>query len=750
MIDLGKPALFAEGVTLFPDHAEAGRFHYLPGGPGLRFDADGKPELKILEYRLDPSFHEQLGAGLLSLTVDLAVDEDRLERLRLRASRHVETGTRVVLTPVAAESGTCELILIDRSSRDGDAPTGGDAPDADDDDDSVGFGLVERILGAATPGLYGANAATFQAVLSAEGVSLVEGALAGGGLPVGVVYNLRVLGLRPALRAEITAHWQQIYDFFEARVHGGRLLAAIDVGPTMEDLVQREAIEIHIDELVPADERSDVYDRAIAQAQRYVTDKLFKPSLGLSPPMDPAAEESGLATIGRAIKDIAGFFTINHSLRHLDRSELKTFRYRLQAAQAEPMTLAPQGTLQAVLPEDLGLSVDDFVVQVEPTASREMRFDVAPSVDLAAEGIDHLEVALSYGDRSERLMLDAVTPRREVVFWFEPELGSEIDIQWEAHLNAAGSGLQGVIEAPAERTDHRVLRLDPRQLWETRTVRVFSQGIPFDKYPRVLVDLKVSDPLADWSDERSLELTAEALEQSFQVRSALGARWIVERRIRYLETDGGEVVLDWQRVAAESEVVSLVIPDPLPDIVDVLVLAAARFGTAVRRLVVELRPKDRPEEVTPFLLTAEEASATWAFQPGENEGREYEYRVTVHTVRSELREGPWLPGPPGKLVVGEGGQARQIEMMFVGPSPADLGLLALKVRFAYDDPESGLSAEDEVLVEDTRQPLQWSYPVADPNRQTYSFQLTLIHSDGRIEKRDPINTSDLLVIQPLT
>ncbi|MEM7052236.1 MAG: hypothetical protein AAF604_21395 [Acidobacteriota bacterium] len=744
MIDLGKPALFAEGVTLFPDHADPARFHYLPGGPGLRFDSDGKPELSLLEYRLDPSLHDELGAGLLSLTVDLAVDDERLERLRRRASRHLEPGMRAVLSPVMANSGSCELILIDRSSRD-DSQAGG----AEETEDGVGFGLVERILGAATPGLYGANAATFQAVLSAEGVALVEGALAGGGLPVGVVYNLQVLGLRPALRAEIVAHWRQIYDFFEARVHGGKLLAAIDVGPTMEDLVQRESIEIHIDELVPLGERSEVYDRALAQAQRYVTDKLFKPSLGLSPPMDPAAEESGLATIGRTIKDLAGFFTINHSLRSLDRRELKTFRYRLQAAQAELMTLAPQGTLQAILPADGGLSVDDFVVRIEPAASREMRFDVAPTVDLAAEGIDHLEVHLSYGERSERLMLDAAVPRQEVVFWHEPDLGTEIEVSWEAHLSPAASGLQGVLEAPTERIDHRVLRLDPRQLWETRTVRCLSQGVPFDKYPRILLDLRLSDPLAEWSEERSFELTAENLEERFQVRAAPGARWRIERRVRYLEADGGEILDDWQRIDADGEMVTLVVADPRPDVVDLLVLAAARFGTAVRRLVVELRPTARPQEVTAFLLTAEEPSAHWAWQPADGEERDYEYRITVHTTRSELREGSWQPGPPGKLVVGEGGQARQVELMFVGPSAADLGLLALKVRFAFEDLDAGLAAEDEFLVEDTRQALRWTYPVAHPDRQTYSYQLTLIHGDGRIERREPVKTADLLAIQPL-
>jgi hypothetical protein len=83
----------------------------------------------------------------------------------------------------------------------------------------------------------------------------------------------------------------------------------------MEPLAATAALQIHDDELVPAGERSAVYDRAIDQAQRYVMDTLFKPTLGTQPPAAPEAEEGGLATIGRAIKDVAGVFAIQHTLR---------------------------------------------------------------------------------------------------------------------------------------------------------------------------------------------------------------------------------------------------------------------------------------------------------------------------------------------------------------------------------------------------------------------------------------------------
>jgi hypothetical protein len=91
-----------------------------------------------------------------------------------------------------------------------------------------------------------------------------------------------------------------------------------------------------------------------------------------------------------------------------------------------------------------------------------------------------------------------------------------------------------------------------------------------------------------------------------------------------------------------------------------------------------------------------------------------------------------------------------VQVVFVGKSLADLGLLAVKVRLAFSDPEASLVAEDEFLVEDTSAPLRWSYPVADPARQAYTCQLTYIHVDGTVEPRPAVTSADLLLVQPLT
>ncbi|HYG65839.1 MAG TPA: hypothetical protein VEL74_24880, partial [Thermoanaerobaculia bacterium] len=475
----------------------------------------------------------------------------------------------------------------------------------------------------------------------------------------------------------------------------------------------------------------------------YVLEELFEPSLGQAPPAEDP-DDDALATIGRAIKDVAGFFSLTYSLRTLDRSELKTFTYQLAASRAERLTLAPQGTLRALLPE--GTAADRLIVEVEPGPAAEMRFDIGTAVDLAAEGIDHLEVRLLYGDKEEDVLLDAAAPRKQASLWHRPELGPDVAWRYEAHLLPGAGGLEGRLTSPERTAAGRVIRIDPRELYQRVEVRAVAQGLPFDRWPAVLVDLRATDPVAGWTATETLRLDASRPEAAFQVRAGLGAPVRFERRLRYLDPRGDETTVDWE----ETEAGVLLVGDPLPEVVDVQILGSARFGTDVRRLILELRPKSDPSRVATRVLTAEQPSATWSWAAPEGADRSYEYRVTVHTARNEVREGPWLPGPSGKLVVGEGiARLRQVQLLLVGKSPRDLGLLALKVRFAFEDVESGLFAEDERLVDDARAPIRWDYPVADPARQAYSYQLTLVQGDGTMDVRPPVTTSDLLVVQPL-
>lgn len=722
MIDLARAPVERGGVVVFADHADPGLFYYLPSRPRLRVGEGRRPELQLVRYRLPPDQQELVGGGLLSLTVDLSAPEQALESVR--ASLRRAEGREVRLAPVQAEDGSCRLVLLDAAP--GAAST-----------------LVQHVYGEARPALFGANAAMFMAVLSPEAATLVEAALGEGGLPACVAYDLTVLALQPTLRARIWARWKDLYDFFEARLHGGQVLVAVDVGPTVEKLVHDEILKIEVDELVPEAERAATFQQAVERAQRYVLDEFFEPVLGQQPP----AEDDGglLGDLHSIVGGLLGAFTLTYSLRHVERQEDRRFEFRLDAASAERIHLAPQGLLADLLrvgPDEAPLDRRDLVTRLDAGVDPELRFDVGCLVDLEAEGVDRLEVRLRHGAREAQLVLDATSPRGAFVTWIDPQDRDEIHYAYTAFFRGSADGLPASLDGPERATRARVIRLDPRELYQRAELRILARGLPWDRYPSVLVDLRARPGGA----EQTLELSAEAPSARWGVRGVLGVELQPQARLRYVDPAGHEEVGDWERVAGGV----LIVGDPAPAILDVQLLGSARFGTRVARVIVELRLPSRPDEVSSRVLDAATPFATWSARLADPTDRRWEYRVTLMMMDNEVREGDWQPGEGARIQVGEHlWQLRAVELVFVGQTLAGAGLLGIKVRFSYDDAENLIHEESEVLVRDLSRPVPWEYPVADPARRAFSVQLTYIRGDGTQDQRPPALSSDKLVVVTL-
>jgi hypothetical protein len=719
MIDLAAPVRTVSGVTIFGDHADPKRFHFVPIRPRLVTDEDGKPELSLLKYHLDPATNAATGAALFQLTVDLAVSDDVLTLVRNKMAAAVGS-SGITLTPVWADSGSCRLILLDSGSQ---------------------GQLVENVLGGADPDLASNGRTMFVTTLEPDGSAIVEQALRQGGLPFGVVYNLQVAGLRPAMHATITADYRSCYHYYENRLHGGQLLLATDVGATTQDLVQQQALRVVVDDLVPDADKGGVYQQALDQVQQYVLDTLFTPTITQT----PAASDDG-TSIGSVIKGLVGLFTITYSLQTVDDTELKTLSYVLDVAQAEEITLSPQGELTALLPP--GLAADSVIRTVDPAPPDQLDMDVASLVDLAAEAIDHVDVTLTYDGKDTVVRLDEATLRATQSLWYSAAAGPEAQYRYQAELAATGpKGLTGTLTSASATSLHDLIRIDPRQLYQRVELRPSVQGVPFDRFPRVIVDVEAHEALDGWTCDDTVELTAATPEAAVAYRGRPDGLVTLRARVRYVRASGDELAGDWHDVDPGT----LVIGDPEPDDAIISVLASARFGTAVVRLVVELRGDATPDAVGTLTFDASTTAAAWSYQPADP-GRSYHYRVTVQTTAGEVKVGDWLAGPSGStLVVGEGfSELRTVRIAFVGTTLTAAGKLAGKIRMTYADVNAHLSADDEFLVQDPAAPLSWSYPVADPSNADYTMTITWITADGTEHAESPRVGSELVQVVAVT
>lgn len=729
MIDWGRPALYRRGpeggITAFADHADPQRFYYLPDRPRIRRAVDGQPEVRLLRYHVSDELRGTLGAGLLTLTAELAAPEELLRSLRSALLRTFNLSTPPTLEPVVPESATARLLLLDKA---GDAEAK----------------LVERILSESPPSLYGGNPVTFLAVLPEAGTEVVAQCLRGGELPAGIVYALNVVGIRPALRARIEARWNEVYEFLEDRMKGGALLVAVDVGPTIEELIRSEHLRVQIDHLVPDDQRTAAWDAALEHLQVELIRTFLVPTLGEAPLAEGGQEETSL--LRGTVAGLLGAFTVQFSLRKVERSERKTATYDLSVARAETRVLSVQAGLPGLfspLPgeDPAAWSIDRLIVDAVEGAERELRFDIGSAVDLAAIGVDRIELSLSYGDRAESFVLDAAHPTVTWSAWYEPSVGAALRWRYVIHFREAVPGGLLRVDAPERSTVDRVVRFHPLERVVPLDLRLIASTALIARYPSILVDLRLTgvEPVAI----PTLELNAAHVEAIWTGRVEVGTPVVLEWRRRYFDTTGTPTEVAWERV----EPGLTVLEDPRPAILDVQVLGSARFGTHVARLIVELRPASRPQEVGTLLLDAAHSAATWSM-PVDGD-RAWSYRVTVHSLLGEVTTGDWTAGDGARLVVGEGiERIRPVELRILGKRPADLGLLAVKLRFSAGKAGEAGYAEWEALVEEPG-PVPWTYAQVGEDAMAWTWQVSLIHADGSTDVLPAVTTRDQMAVYVL-
>ena len=245
MLYLDSPVGSIAGLTLFRDHANPNLFYYACERPRLAMN-EGVPEFVFLVYQRDitdnpnltPEAKQQLGGGFLAFTVDLSVDDVQLKEVRRRLGQFAD-GT-VELAPLPYRSGTVRLSITKDTA---------EAPGAAADTPK-GVSFFEEVYGTSKPSLLGGNRATFGVMMDHEGALLMEAALKSGISPIGVIYDLEYLGMRPAFNVKITADYKRIYNHLEMQfgIRGGvgPITAAVDIGMAWQKLREDGSIKVEV------------------------------------------------------------------------------------------------------------------------------------------------------------------------------------------------------------------------------------------------------------------------------------------------------------------------------------------------------------------------------------------------------------------------------------------------------------------------------------------------------------------------
>lgn len=454
MLYLDKPIGPIRGMMIYGDHAELDMFYYVPERPRLARN-DGQPEFVFLKYRrditdnpdFDPATKEALGGGFLAFTVDLGVEDDELKVIKRELGRFAEG--EVKLTPIQFRKGSVRLTITK------DAADAKGAPP----NQPRGLAFFEEVYGATKPSLFGFNRATFAVVLSMEAATLFEAALKSGISPIGVIYDLEFLGMRPAFDVRVSANYHRVYTEldleFGARGQISVVSLGVDIGAAFQRLRDKGVIKVEVLNFTDEENLRKQADAAFDWFKTELLKDFFKSSVeppammksntggGLlgqltnllgtlgttqegpsqpqrgaptnatpTPAQPPANQASGVtttaqsntaATTGGGGGDGGAVgrggnpspFQVAFSLKYLDVVEDKERVFEYSMQAAVAREAAPQGLFSTIV-EGLDLSSAITEVSLDDEFFKRQIADISVGGDLEKAGVNVLAVNLEY------------------------------------------------------------------------------------------------------------------------------------------------------------------------------------------------------------------------------------------------------------------------------------------------------------------------------------------------------------------
>ena len=257
-----------DGITVFPDHADLNQFWYLPAPVSLsRRGADQSAQFTLILYKPAAVTAVARGGGFLMFETGLRVDKSTEQKILSRLS---SISKKPRLTAVQFDEGKVQCIALNLQG--GGGTGAGNAPEGS-------FNAVEKILGASVPSLHGDNSAAFSLQLSQEGATILREAFRKEGAPVGVLYNLKFTGIRPALEVKITADMKRVYDHFSASLSGQVYFVQLGIEAGIEKLKQSGALKVEVIHFTSDADRSEKERQAIQLFRDTLLKDFFTPTL---------------------------------------------------------------------------------------------------------------------------------------------------------------------------------------------------------------------------------------------------------------------------------------------------------------------------------------------------------------------------------------------------------------------------------------------------------------------------------------
>lgn len=761
MLSLEVPARQVGGVLVFADHADPNQFYYAAPNPTVAKTA-GRSMFDVFSYAVElkssplagTTIPQELGAGFLTMGVECVLSPaTRAQAVNELAGQLDLDSTKLNLAPIPYTRGTVSVIALDASS--GTVTTGG----AGGPETPGRPTFVRQIVGSSTPSLLGDLRSIFSLSLSQEGVVFLQGLYGQGAAPVGVIYDLKFLGLRPAVQARIHADVSRIYSEFSAKASVGYpVYFRAEVEDTISKLRQQGHITIDITTQAVGEEATKATELALSLFKDKIIQELFQPT---PTPQIPnlGALAGGLNAFATQPQSI-----VSLSLKMKSEEELRTIDFDFTQRAPEERTHAPQGFISTLLS---AAEVKDRIHHVDLASPFFELLEVlvtGPSdEEFEALSLRSVTADLTYGkpggpaapDTESLLFRPGATGDRT---WAvkrngRPSLAYTVDLVYEFSRDGGVDGDSLTYRTGPREHTGRTLSIRPYDDVAVLDVEVERGRMPGDvRDVDVVLDYR-SDEFAAHHQVRLPKDTVPPIDQRrWQVRTKLPSSATPGR-----PTAGGTPTLQYTATPTLTFDDGAVLALPPVTSTERLLRVDAPF-TATRQLLVQ--PAVTAQDVT--AITVEVAyeddkagytrSFVRTFTPGSTDAagnpvpgwkpetltwpimdgsrQKLRYRVTT-AAGGVVDATDWLTTDEPSIVVGDtGARQRKVEVRLIGPALAEAGLDAVNVRVGVagstdDEAQSVFFDPSTPVAQTVSLP---STPGAPPG---FRYQTTGFHTDGR-------------------
>lgn len=759
MLYLNPPYFMIDGVTLMPDHEDPLQFYFMPMSPHLSVMTEGAlkiPKILVIKFTGRPTpTSEVISGGFLDFDCDLGIGPERLEAIadKLRGEAGLNDAPR--LAPVPLISGSVRMMLFGKESPKEESGLPGRR-----EEELPGPKFVQKIVHAASPSLYGDNQAAFSVRLDQEGATILDQVLRDEMLPIGVVYSLEYVGLRPAYKVHVGADWDRVQTHLEETESVNvPLIASSSIEKVIDELIEKQFIKIEGDLLVTDEDDSGGatgrYESAMAQVRELVFENFFTPSLE---PIDRQAGDS-IDDFGRVMRTIAthGMTSVwerkEFDITRIDRKKLNIDMSERTSVIRE---IYPQGHLPGIIRaiESQGLDLGRFISEVsleDPFFQRRV-VRVISRADYATDQIESINVSLDYDGSVKNVVLDPNSGEQSVE-WESSIAGGRmlapVTVSYEVLFSSAAIGRPRSITSAPVPVEGDVVQIAPRDGtgYELRWISFTVIDFPWDLYPTVEVQCRYEDEANDIRIFNSYSLTKDRNGGAWPVFALDPTKRNVGYRLILHGTDGR----DWDSGDLESDKDQIRIPDPFGNrrVVEI-VAPAAMFSTQVDRVFVDVSYDDDTNKVhkrESFELSGADATTKrFTVELVDPIKRRVTFKISLLRSDGLVIEIPESSTEQDRIFVSAQMRGhRSVSVTTAGLDLAASGIREAKIETLYERTTMGLRFTDSVTLTPNKQRSSVEYDFADGD-PTLTYRVIHILENGLTRETPWKTTTDDVIV----